>query len=114
MKDTISIASYSVSDNTSKSLGGGHSLTDIIKPVRQTTNVNVETVKANMAQTISKLLEIFEMKELESEHFEVDEIEVALTVGGEGSVSILSAVSAQVNTQSSIVVKVKRKKDDKQ
>ena len=38
-----------------------------------------------------------------------DEIEIALNVGLEGEVSILSVASGSANTQSSVVVKLKKK-----
>ena len=84
-------------------------LTDILNKSRlEVANVSIDVIKENMVKTLDGVIEIFENEQLENRGFCVDEIEVALNVGCEGSVSILSTISGQANMQSSIVVKLKR------
>lgn len=85
-------------------------ITDILKKSQvEVTNVDVKTVKDNMIKTLDGILDIFENEVSNDSDFEVDEIEVGLVIGCGGSVSILSTVSGEANTQASITVRLKRK-----
>lgn len=75
----------------------------------KTTKVNMDIVKNNMIETVGSIMEIFENERLNNQNFSIDEIEVTLNIGCEGSVSILSTVSGQTNMQSGITLKLKRK-----
>lgn len=99
-------------DMTSKSLSDAK-ITDILnKSKLETTNVSIDIIKKNMETTLNGLLDVFECEQLENRKFYMDEIEVSLNVGCEGSVSILSAISGQSNLQSGIVVKLKRRPEN--
>lgn len=85
-------------------------ITDILnKSKLEMASVSTDIVKENMVKTLDGLLDEFDCEQLENRKFYMDEIEVSLHVGCEGTVSILSAVSGQADVQSSIVVKLKRR-----
>ncbi len=85
-------------------------ITDILNKSRlEVANVSIDVIKENMAKTLEGVMEMFENEQLENRSFCIDEIEVALNVGCEGTVSVLSTVSGQANMQSSIIVKLKRR-----
>ena len=87
-------------------------MTDILnKSKLEVTNVSIDVIKENMVKTLDGVMEIFENEQFENRCFGIDEIEIALNVGCEGTVSVLSTVSGQANMQSSIVVKLKRGKN---
>lgn len=107
----LPIAYLTDSDLKTKSIMDSK-ITDILNRSRlEVANVSIDVVKENMVKTLDGIIEIFENEQLENRGFCVDEIEVALTVGCEGTVSVLSAVSGQASMQSSIVVKLKRSTD---
>lgn len=85
-------------------------ITDIINKAKtEIVNTSVEVIKTNMVKTVDGILDVFESDELDNRCFFVDEIEVALNISREGSVSILSTISSQANVQSSVVIKFKRR-----
>lgn len=105
----LSVAYFVDNGIKSKSLSDSK-ITDIIKRSNlEVTNVSVDVVRENLVKTLDSLLDVFECEQLDGRKFYTDEIEIALNVGYEGTVSILSAVSGQANVQSSIVVKLKRR-----
>ena len=107
----LPIAYFTDSDLKTKSIMDSK-MTDILNRSRlEVANVSIDVVKANMVKTLDGIIEIFENEQLENRGFCVDEIEVALNVGCEGTVSVLSTVSGQASMQSSIVVKLKRSTD---
>lgn len=108
---TLSVMYLTDCEIMSKSLSDSK-ITDILNKSKvEVTNVSIDVVKENMLKTLGGLLDTFECEELEDRKFCIDEIEVSLNVGCEGTVSILSAVSGQANVQSGIVVKLKRKSE---
>ena len=105
----LSVISFSNESVKAKGIIGGNDLLQALKNDKsQVTAIAIDVIKDNMVKTLDGLMKVFESAEFDNRDFLVDEIEVSLLVGNEGSVHILS-VSGQANVQSSIVVKLKNR-----
>lgn len=76
------------------------------------TSVSADLLGRNIATVAHDFLEMCQESALDTTLFELDEIELALSIGSEGEVSILSAVAAKANMQASAILKFKRKSNE--
>ena len=69
---------------------------------------DVDLVKDNMTKVVNNFLDAVEEDSYKSSSFSLDEIELSLSIGADGSVSIISS-TVGVNVQTSVVLKFKKK-----
>lgn len=94
-----------------KSIRGGYKLTDVLNETNlKIEKVNTEIIKANMISTINNLIETFQSPDINSNEYIVEEIDISLNIGIDGSVSIVSFQSG-LNLSSGITIKLKRNTD---
>lgn len=75
----------------SKSLSGDHRILDIVNNAAvKIEKVNGELVRKNIIATINNLVDAFEGNDIRASSYYVDEIEVSLDIGLDGTVSIVS------------------------
>lgn len=73
------------------------------------TSVSTDVLKENITAATHDFLEVCQDAALGTPIFELNEIELALSIGGEGEVSIFSTAAAKANMQASLILKFKRK-----
>lgn len=72
------------------------------------TSVSTDVLRENIAAVTHNFLEACQEATLDTPIFELSEIELALSIGGEGEVSIFSTAAAKANMQASMILKFKR------
>lgn len=101
-------------EDVSGSMGmTNNKLSDILQTTSSTvTSVSADVLKRNISTVASDFLEVCQEANLDTPSFELDEIELALSIGSEGEVSIFSAATAKANMQASVTLKFKRKNNE--
>lgn len=80
----------------------------ILSPV--TSMVSADAFGASLNTMLQNLSVALDRCDVSSSFFEIDELEVSLTVDAQGGVSILSFAEAKYGTEAAIKVKLSRKK----
>ena len=81
----------------------------IVAPVVKTVSSHVFGESLNgLIQNVSHVLDNCDTK---SSSFEIDEVELSLTVNADGEVSILSVADIKAGTEAAVTVKLKKKND---
>ena len=75
-------------------------------------NFDYEAITNNIKDIVLKMASIMEDSYLEKTNCEVDEIEFSIAINAEGTISILSTVSANASANTGIVIKLKKKKNE--
>jgi hypothetical protein len=76
------------------------------KPVKF---LDVSTLKTTINKTIKSIVSLIDEQPIDSNGFEVTELEFSLAIQGETSVSLFSAFSAGVSANSEITVRITKK-----
>lgn len=100
-----------VVDDVPRSMGmTDRRMSDILQRTSSAvTTVSSDVLQKNMASVARNFLEVCQDDSFDSPAFALDEIELALSIGAEGEVSVLSAAAAKANMLASVTLKFKRK-----
>lgn len=118
MKEGIAMSDKSIPilaiENVSSSMGiTNNKLSDILQNTSSTvTSVSADVLRRNISTVAHDFLEVCQDATFDTPIFELDEIELALSIGGEGEVSIFSVAAAKANMQASVILRFKRKNNE--
>lgn len=108
----LSIAGVAPLIPESRGLSGGK-ITDILSQAHvAATRVSVEVIRQNMRETLHGVMRLFDDEDFGSQSYQIDEVQVSLAIGVEGQVSVMSSVSGAANTNSGVVVRLKRREEE--
>lgn len=97
----------------SRAVAGDSLVERILKKNPQIRAVPAETLQKNITETVLDFVGLLDEVDEKSGKFEIDEVEFGLSVGSDGSISIASVAAGSVNAQTTVRIRMKKRRGEK-